>query len=571
MENAQIADIFDEIADLLELQDENQFRIRSYRNAARSVRDFSGRLEQAVADGMDLTELPDIGESTAEKIKEIIETGTCKRLTEQREKVPPELTDLLRVPQLGPRTAMMLYRELGVKNLEDLRDACREHRVRDLEGMGERSEDKLLRGISTVESTSGRFSIRTAFDYVGSLAQHLDDLDEIERWEVAGSFRRRKETIGDLDVLILADDRGAAAEAILSYAPIEEVIGRGEEKLSVRLDSGLQVDFRYFEPESFGAALLYFTGSKQHNIVLRRRAVERDWKLNEYGLFKGENRLAGKTEESIYHRLNLEWIPPELREDRGEIEASDRESLPELIEPNDIRGDLQMHTDLTDGANTLEEMVEAAREKGYQYIAITDHSQRVTMAGGLDEDAARKRADEIRELNSQYEDIWVMAGMEVDILKDGRLDLEEDVLAGLDWVLASVHYDRNMDEKEMTDRLVSALKTGVVHCLGHPTGRIIGEREPAPFDADRLFECCVENNVCLEINAQPDRLDLPDFHCKRAREAGVQFTISTDAHKTGGLDAMVFGVYVARRGWLERGDVLNTRTAKQLRKWLDRG
>jgi DNA polymerase (family 10) len=568
VENVQIAAVFDEIADLLELQQSNEFRVRSYRNAARTVRDFSGRLEQAVADGMDLTELPGIGQGTAEKIVEIVRTGTCARLEEQRGNVPPELTQLLRVPQLGPRTAMQLLRELNVRSLDDLRQACRDHKVRALAGMGEKSEEKLLRGIATAQSTAGRFLLSQAVAHAESLGEYLDGLDAVACWELAGSFRRRKETIGDLDVLVQAADRDAATEQILAYGPIAEVIGRGKEKISVRLDSDLQVDFRYFEPRVFGAALLYFTGSKDHNIALRKRTVERGWKLNEYGLFKDDRLLAGKTEQSIYHRLNLDYVPPELRENRGEIAAAEQGRLPRLIEPADIRGDLQMHTDRTDGADTLEQMVQAARARGYEYVAITDHSKRVSMAHGLDEEAVLSQAEQIRRLDRGLEDIWVMAGVEVDILKDGSLDLDPDVLAQLDWVLASVHYDRNMDEQQMTDRLVAALSTGVVHCLGHPTGRIIGEREPVGFDTEAVFRCCAENDVYVEINAQPDRLDLADFHCKRAREAGVRFAISTDAHKAGGLDAMRYGVYVARRGWLEAGDVLNTLGAAQLRKRL---
>ena len=346
--------------------------------------------------------------------------------------------------------------------------------------------------------------------------------------------------------------------------------GRGDERVTVHLSSGLQIDFRFFEASNFGAAMMYFTGSKAHNIRLRKRAVDRDWKLNEYGLTKDDRQLAGKTEESVYHRLNLPWIPPELREDRGELEAADSGDLPDLVEEKHIRGDLQAHTDATDGANTIREMAEAAADRGYAFFALTDHSKRVTMAGGLDDDAARKHADAIREVDDDMDGLWLMAGIEVDVLKSGRLDLKEETLEGLDWVVASIHYDRNLDRDKMTGRYLSAVESGVVHCLGHPLGRIIGGRDPLPLDLDRLFEACAEHDVCIEINAQPDRLDLPDTHVKRAREAGVTFTIGTDAHKTGDLDFMPLGVGVARRGWLDRKHVLNTRTVKQLRKWLDK-
>lgn len=570
MENAQVANIFDEIADLLELQEANQFRIRSYRNAARTVRDLSQRLEDMAERGDDLSELPNIGESTAEKIHEILQTGTCKRLEDLKDKVPEGLAELMKVPGLGPRTAMQLYKELGVETLDDLHKACEQQKVRELEGMGAKSEKNILEGIDKLEASSGRMLYRDAADHVESLGRHLDGINALSRWEVAGSFRRRKETVGDLDVLVQASDREAATEAILDYRPIADVIGSGKEKVSVRLDSGLQVDFRYFEPEAFGAALLYFTGSKAHNIAVRRIAVDRDWKLNEYGLFKGDNRLAGESEEAVYHRLNLAYVPPELREDRGEVEAASRDELPELVKLDEIRGDLQSHTDLTDGANTLKEMAEAARAKGYRYFAVTDHSQRVTMAKGLDEDRLRERAHQIRELDAKLDDIWLMAGIEVDILKDGALDLDEDVLADMDWVVASIHYNRNQTASKMTDRVVRAVESGVVNCLGHPLGRIISKREPIEMDLDAVFRACVENDVWVEINAQPDRLDLPDTHCKRALEMGVAFTISTDAHKRADLDFMRFGVFTARRGWLTKDDVLNTCTTKQLRERLGR-
>ncbi|MFO8013915.1 MAG: DNA polymerase/3'-5' exonuclease PolX [Phycisphaerae bacterium] len=568
MENAQVAEIFDEIADLIELDEGNAFRIRSYRSAARTVRDLSERLEDLLDRGKDLSDLPNIGESTAEKIHEILDTGTCRRLEEMRQKVPPALVDLMRVPNLGPRKAMQLHRELDVESLDDLRKACEREKVRGLEGFGAKTEEKLLKGLKTLEAASGRFLYKAAADHVESLGRHLDGLGAVKRWEVAGSFRRRKETVGDLDILVQASDRDEATEAILRYGAIDEVASRGTERVTVRLASGLQVDFRYFEPPGFGAALMYFTGSKAHNIGLRKRAVDRGWKLNEYGLTKDDRQLAGKTEESVYHRLNLEWVPPELREDRGEIEAADSGDLPDLVEAKHIRGDLQAHTDATDGANTIREMARAAADRGYQFFAITDHSKRVTMAGGLDDDAARRHADAIREVDDDLDDLWLMAGIEVDVLKSGQLDLQEKTLASLDWVVASIHYDRNLDRDKMTDRYVAAVESGVVHCLGHPLGRVIGQRDPLPLDLDRLFDACRARGVWIEINAQPDRLDLPDTHVKRARDAGVQFTLGTDAHKVADLDFMALGVGVARRGWLEKKDILNTRTARQLRKRL---
>lgn len=566
MENARIAEIFEEIADLIELDEGNEFRIRSYQAAARAIRDQSQRLEDLIAKGFDLSEIPNIGESSAEKIREIIDTGTCQRLEEMRSKIPAELTELMQVPQLGPRKAMQLHRELGINNLAELKDACENGRVRDLEGMGEKTEEKILEGLKTLESATGRMLLRDAADYVVSIGRFLDEIEPIHRWEVAGSFRRRKETVGDLDILIQASDRARVADAIVDMKEVDDVLGRGKEKVSVRLSAGLQIDFRFFDAGAFGSALVYFTGSKAHNILLRKLAVERDWKLNEYGLFKGDRRLAGSNEESVYHRLNLPWIPPELREDRGEVEAASNDELPNLLDPKHIRGDLQSHTQASDGNSTIEEMAQAARKRSYSYFAITDHSKRVTVANGLDDDDTLEHADNIRRVDQDLDDLWLLAGIEVDILKSGTLDLEAKTLEQLDWVVASVHYDMNMNEQKMTQRLLSAIESGLIHCLGHPTVRLLGKRDPISFDADRVFQACAEHGVFVEINAQPDRLDLPDVYCKRAREAGVRFTISTDAHKPSDLDWMPYGVDVARRGWLGRKDVINTRTTGQFRK-----
>lgn len=570
MENARIAAVLEEIADLVELQGGNAFRVRSYRNAARSIRDLSRRLDAMIDAGEDISDLPHVGKSIAETAKEIIETGTCQRLEELREEIPEELTELLEVPQLGPRRAMQIHRELGVSSLEELRTACQQQRVRTLDGFGAKSEERILHGIDTVEQTSGRVLYTEAAQAIQQLAEHLDRCDAVQRWEVAGSFRRGRETIGDLDVLLQASDRAAASRQVLAYPSIEETIGRGEEKASVRLRGGLQVDFRYFEDSSFGAALMYFTGSKEHNVALRKRSQQRGWKLSEYGLTEGETVLAGRTEEEIYAKLGLAYVPPELREDRGEIEAAEKNALPELIESGQVRGDLQSHTTASDGTASIEEMAEAARSRGYEFFAITDHSKAVRVANGLDEDRLRRHADAIREVDATMDGFWLMAGVEVDVLKDGSLDLDENLLAELDWVVASTHYHLELDREAQTERLLRAVRSGVVDCLGHPLGRILGRREPIQIDFDRIVEACAEHGVRLEINAQPDRLDLPDTYCQQAVEAGVGFTIGTDAHEPANLDYMPLGVLVARRGWLRRADVLNTRTAKQLRRELGR-
>ena len=570
MENAQIATVFDDIADILEIQGENAFRIRSYRNAARAIRDMPDRVADLVAQGKDLTELPGIGKGLAEKIHEILKSGTCATLEELREQLPPHLTDLLKVKGLGPKKAKALYERLHVASLEELKAAAEAGRIRDIEGMGEKTEQNILKGLATLQSEAGRITVKEAADEVAAIGRHLEKIAAVRRWEVAGSFRRRRETIGDIDVLVEASDRRKAADAILAYDAIEETVARGEEKVAVQLAGGLQVDFRLVEPEAFGAALMYFTGSKAHNIVLRKRAQKDGLKLNEYGLFRGEKRVAGKSEEEVFKALDLAWIPPELREDRGEVEAAEQGKLPVLVEPKDVKGDLHVHTTASDGANSIEEMAAAARQRGYQYLAITEHSKAVTVAHGLNEDALRRHADRIRDVGAGLKNFWLLAGIEVDILKDGRLDLPETVLAGLDWVVASIHSAFALPEDKMTDRIVAAVESGVVHCLGHPFGRLIGRRDPLRFDAERVFAACREAGVALEINSYPDRLDLPDVYCRRAREVGVRMVISTDAHKLMDLDLLEFGVWVARRGWLEKGDVLNTAPAAALKKHLER-
>ena len=569
MENSQIAAVLSEIADILEILDENPFRIRSYRNGARAITDLTERLEDLAA-GKDLTELPGIGESLAGKIHEILKTGTCQMIQDLRKRLPPHLTDLLKVKGLGPKKVKALYDKLGLTTLEELKAAAEAGKIRGLEGMGEKTEQNILKGLAILAAEEGRIGIRVATEQVAVLARHLGKVSAIRRFEVTGSFRRRRETIGDLDVLVQAPDRGKATEGILAYEPIEDVLAKGEEKVAVRLVGGLQVDFRFIEPESFGAAMMYFTGSKAHNINLRKRAQKEDLKLNEYGLFRGDRQIAGASEEEVFKALGLPWIPPELREDRGEIEAAEAGKLPRLIALGDLRGELHAHTTATDGANSIDEMAEAARALGYEYLAVTDHSKAVTVAHGLNDDTLRRHAQHIRKVGERLKKFWLLAGVEVDILKDGRLDISDSVLAELDWVVASVHSAFGMPEDKMTARLIAAVTSGVVHCLGHPFGRLIGQRDSLHFDADRVFEACKKAGVCLEINAQPDRLDLPDVYCKGAREMGLTMVIATDAHRASEFEWIGYGVGVARRGWLEKGDVLNTCAAAALRKRIKR-
>lgn len=570
MENVHVAGVFDEIADLLELDQDDEFRVRAYRSAARTIRNLPQRLEELAEAGEDLAEIPDIGERSAAKIHEILATGTCERLQELRDQVPAGLVELMRIPQLGPKTVMRLHRELAIEDLDDLQSAAEAGEIRELEGLGEKTEQAVLAGVERVRSGRGRLLLQEAAHLATSLAQQLDEIATITRWQLAGSYRRRRDTIGDLDLVVQASDRQEASDAIIEAADVDEVLGRGRERLALRLSDDVQVDIRFVEEASFGAALLYFTGSKPHTIALRKLALERTWKLNEYGLFKADRRLAGATEASVYHRLNLPWIPPELREQRGELEAAGDDALPELVEYDRIRGDLHVHTDATDGSASIRAMADAARERGYDYLAITDHSKHVSVANGLDDAEVREHAQRIREVNEELDDLWLMAGVEVDILADGALDLHHETLEGLDWVVASVHSGFDLSERAMTERLVAAVESGLVHCLGHPTTRRLRKRDPVAFDVDRLFAACAEHGVFLEINAQPDRMDLPDSFCQRAKHVGVRFSIATDAHRPEDLDRMRFGVDVARRGWLERQDVLNAWAAGRVQTALAR-
>ncbi len=570
MNNVDIARVFSEIADILEIKGGNEFRVRSYRRAEQTLFDLTVPVEEMIEKGEDITSLPGVGDSHAKKIKELVDTGTCNRLEELRKDFPKELTDLMKVPGLGAKKVALLHRELGIKNLQDLEKAGREKRIRKLEGMGAKSEEKILEGVATLKTTAGRISIKEAVDAFEEIDKHLSDIPEIQVRQAAGSLRRSKDTIGDLDVLIITEDRKATIKKIREYDRIQEVLAEGEEKFFVKLVGGLEVDFRFFEKESFGAALMYFTGSKAHNVELRKLAQTKGWKLNEYGVFHGQNKLAGKKEREVYNKLGMDWVPPELRENRGEIEAAKKGNLPTLIEVGDIRGDLHVHTTATDGAATIEEMTAAAIERGYEYLAITDHSQAVRVTQGLDEEGLAEHAENIRAVDGKHDNIRVLAGVEVDILKDGRLDLSSDVLRELDWVIASIHSYFNLDKKEMTKRLIKAIESDVINCLGHPMGRLIGGRDAVDFDVNKVFDACLDNGVFLEINAHPQRLDLPDTYCRLAKDKGIKMVISSDAHKSRSLDLIAFGVGVARRGWLEKSDVINTLDAKELKETVSK-
>jgi DNA polymerase (family X) len=562
MENREIAAVFEEISSLLRIvQDDSKwtFKAAAYDRASRSVESFSEKLEDIARDpNRKLTDIPGIGVEMAAKIKELVETGKSTYHQEQLAKVPHGLLDLLNLQSVGPQKVRLFYKELGIKSVDDLERAAKDGRLRELPKMDVKSEENILKAIEVYRRASGRFLISTAYDTAQALIQYLKDIQTVEQVQYAGSLRRGRETVGDLDLLVTGRDTAVIGEKFANHPLVGQVLAKGDDKVSVKLQNDLQVDVRMLPRKTYGAAMQYFTGSKEHNVALRDRAKRKGWKLSEYGLFEGEKVLASKTEEEIYEKLGLAWIPPELRENLGEIEAAEKGELPKLVELDDIKGDLQMHTTASDGKTSVEEMAEAAKKRGYQYILITDHSKAVTVANGLDEKRALENIKRIHAARKKVPGIEIWAGTEVDILGDGRLDYPDSLLKQFDIVLASVHSRMNMPHDEMTDRLLKALENPYVRILGHPTGRHLLKRDPFSFDVDRVFAAAKKNGVILELNGNPGRLDLCDRHVKLARERGMKVIISTDAHHPDHFDFMRFGVETARRGWLEKKDVLNT-------------
>ncbi len=565
--NSEIAKIFLKYADLLEIKGENPFKVRAYRNAARVVENIGKPLEELVKEGYDLTKLPGIGVDLSSYIKEIVTTGRFSKLEEIQEEIPPSLVEMLAIEGLGPKRIKTLYEKLHIQSMEDLRQAAQSGELAKLRGFGPTLIEKILKGIKLAKKAGHRFKWSEAKEYVEDILEYLSQL-ELKHLVVAGSFRRKKETVGDLDILATADDFSQVIKHFVKYPKIKEVISAGSTRSTVILQNDLQVDLRSVEDESFGSALNYFTGSKAHNIELRKIAIERGYKLNEYGLFKGKKKIAGKTEDEVYEALGLCYIEPELRENRGEIEACLAGKLPKLIEQKDIRGDLHMHTTYSDGKHTIEEMAKAAKEMGYEYIAITDHSKRLTVAKGLDEKRVLQQFEEIDRLNEKLDGITILKGMEVDILEDGTLDMSDEVLAQMDVVLVAVHYKFNLSKQKQTTRVLKALDNPHVHILAHPTGRMINMREPVELDIPKVLEHAKERGVAMEINAQPDRLDLNDIYIKMAKEMGVKLVINTDSHNIFSLYYMEYGINQARRGWCEKQDVINTMSLDELRKYL---
>jgi len=565
--NPAIARILAEIGDLLEIKGDNPFKVRAYRNAADTV---AGAAAVADLTEAQLLELPGVGRDIAKKIREIVDTGDASVHRELIEEFPPTILDLLRLPGIGPRTVRQLHAELGIRTLDDLEAAARDGRIEQLRGMGTRKRDQILKALENRQRQAGRHLLPDMHDVaaalVASLREALPDSDVAP----VGSLRRGCETCGDLDILVTGSG-GEAIEKFTGYRLVEEVLARGETKASVKLRGGVQADLRLVGADSRGAAMQYFTGSKAHNIALRDRAVRQGLKLNEYGLFDADgNRKAGRTEEEVYRALGLAWVPPELREDRGEIEAAVHDRLPRLVDVADLKGDLHVHTTATDGRDSIEAMARAAKAAGLEYLAITDHSQALAMANGLDERRALEHAREIRQLNGRLEGLTLLAGIECDIRSDGVLDLSQDCLAELDYVVASVHSNFAQDARQMTDRVLKAMECPWVDTIGHLTGRLLLRREPHNVDAGAVVDAAARLGVALEINCQVDRLDLNDVNARLAKDRGVKLVIASDAHSQSGLGVLRWGVQVARRAWVEPADVLNTLPLVEFRSALRR-
>ncbi len=566
--NREIAACLDRLATLLEIEGANPFRVRAYRNAARVIEGQGAQISALLAEGRDLAELPGIGKDLAGKIATLVDTGELPVLNEVEARVPAALAEMTEIEGLGPKRVGQIYRELGVRSLDDLSRVLESGRVRELEGFGEKLEKTIAAGIEALKNGQSRMRWTDAEAIAEPLAEWLRGIDGVKKVWLAGSYRRGKETVGDLDILVTCRRDSPVMNRFVAHEDVSRVVSHGGTRSTVHLRSGLQVDLRVVPAVGAGAALHYFTGSKAHNIAVRRRGVERGLKINEYGVYRDEKRIAGRTEDEVFEAVGLPFVAPELREDRGEIEAAEARRLPDLVSLSDIRGDLHCHTDATDGQHDLETMARAAQARGYEYLAITDHSKAVRVANGLDADRLLAQVDEIDRLNEALEGITILKGIEVDILADGRLDLPDDVLDRLDLAVCSIHSRFNLSEKQQTERVLRAMENPHFTILGHPTGRLINQRRPYAIDLGQVIRASAERGCFLEVNAQPSRLDLDDAACMLAREQGVRIAVSTDAHADAQLGAMRFGITQARRGWLTADDVINTRGLAALRKLI---
>ena len=568
--NSEIAEKLSRLAELLEIQGANPFRIRAYRKAAQTIESLPHHVASMLAEGADLSELPGIGKDLATKIQEIVETGHLSLLDQISSQLPGQLAELAKIPTLGPKRVKMLYDILGIQDLKGLAKAARAGNIRQLHGFGPKIEAKILAETARRSGREQRIKISTAEELGEPILDYLQQAKGMKDAIIAGSYRRRKDTIGDLDVLVTCTHANTIMDHFVAYDEVETVVSKGHTRATVILRSGLQVDLRVVPEESYGAALQYFTGSKAHNIAVRSLAVKKGLKINEYGVFRGETRIAGRTEKDVYAQVGLRYIEPELRENWGEVEAGLHHALPDLVTIHNIRGDLHVHSKASDGHFSIKDMALAAQAKGYDYLAICDHSQRVTIAHGLDATRLAAQIEEIDRLNQQFKNFTILKGAEVDILEDGSLDLPNDMLTQLDLTVCAIHYQFNLTRAKQTARIIRAMDNPYFSILAHPTGRMINEREPYEVDMEQIMAAALERGCFLEVNAQPVRLDLTDLHCKMAKEMGVKVAISTDAHRTTDLEFMRFGVGQARRGWLEPEDILNTFFLTALKKKLIR-
>jgi DNA polymerase (family 10) len=570
MNNWEIAKLFDEIADLLDILGENPYKARAYRRAAHKLGNAYLDVEELADEGR-LQEIPGIGSALEKKIEEYVKTGELKYLTQLRKKAPTSLRQLLLIPGIGVKTIQIIYQQLGITNLQDLEAAARKRLLQELPGIGVKTEQAIISGLEAHVLRRRRLLLHHAFAFAGEIESHLKDtLPGLANLQIAGSLRRGKETVGDLDFVAAADNPAPLVDAFKTAPFVNEVVAAGEVKATIMTKWGFQADLLVVQPEFFASALQHLTGSKEHNIILRGIAREQGLKISEYGIHCDGQVAAPVTEEELYRRLGMDYIPPELREGRGEIEAAQNGVLPELLNVDHIKGDLHVHSEWSDGINTLEELAQSAQERGYRYLAVTDHSRSLRIARGLTEERVREQQEEIRRLNRGFTDFRLLAGIEVEILPDGSLDFEDELLAEMDIVIASVHSGFKQDRKTITRRVLSALQNEHVDIIGHPTGRLLGRRDPYDIDVDLLLRIAAETGTALEINASPDRLDLHDEYIHQGIEIGVRFAVNTDAHDVYYLDDIQYGVLQARRGWAERSDIINTLPLSELFDWLYR-
>lgn len=569
MKSFEVAFIFYDIADILEIKGENFFKIRAYRKAAHTIENLPMDVKELAGESR-LQEIEGIGKALEEKIREIINTGTCRYYEELKKDFPRGLVEMLKIPGLGAKKIKVIYDNLGISSIEELEKAARAHKIRELPGMGVKTEQSILKGIQTLKGQGDRVQLAIALPVANRIMEILSGMKEVSKVAIAGSLRRRKEMVKDIDIVVATEAAETLVENFLKLPIISRVLAEGLSKVSVVLNAGIQVDLRLVKPQEFYSALQHFTGSKEHNTKLRSLALKMGYKLNEYGIFEkeGDGVFCPKSETELYSKLDMPYIIPELREDRGEIEAALQDGLPDLVKLEDIRGDLHLHSDFSDGVSSIEEMVKKAKELGYEYIAITDHSKSLKVARGLDESRLRQQLELIKGINERVKGIRILTGIEVDILPDGSLDFDDDILKELDVVIASIHSGFKQDKTTITSRIVNACHNRYVNIIAHPTGRLLGRREPYDVDMDEVFEAAAKTGTVLEINSSPDRLDLNDVNVKRAAEMGIKIAINTDAHGTEALSDMMYGVWVARRGWLAAENIINTYSLEQLLEFL---